>query len=123
MCESWQSDFRGNILLQDGISYFVGVTVRRTFAGEEYLAIYIWRFTCGQICRWWVSRQGGEIQLAEFRGVARGLQFAPQPADQFVRSRGSAECICSAADGQNVHSNQGARVAILGGTQLLPVLG
>jgi len=40
-CESWQSDFRGKILLQDGVSYFVGVTRRRTFAGEEYLAIYL----------------------------------------------------------------------------------
>jgi hypothetical protein len=40
-CESWQSDFRGKILLQDGVSYFVGVTVRTTFAGEEYLAIYL----------------------------------------------------------------------------------
>jgi hypothetical protein len=39
--ENWQNDFRGKILLQDGISYFVGVMVRRTFAGEEYLAIYL----------------------------------------------------------------------------------
>jgi hypothetical protein len=39
--ESWQSDFRGKILLQDGTSYFIGVTRRRTFAGEEYLAIYL----------------------------------------------------------------------------------
>jgi hypothetical protein len=37
--ESWESDFRGKILLQDGVSYFVGVTRRTTFAGEEYLAI------------------------------------------------------------------------------------
>ena len=39
--ESWESDFRGKILLQDGISYFVGVTRRTTFAGEEYLALYL----------------------------------------------------------------------------------
>jgi len=39
--ESWESDFRGKILLQDGIQYSVGVTVRRTFVGEEYLAIYL----------------------------------------------------------------------------------
>jgi hypothetical protein len=39
--ETWQSDFRGKIQLQDGIEHFVGVTIRRTFAGEEYLAIYL----------------------------------------------------------------------------------
>ena len=39
--EDWQSDFKGKILLQDGVSYFVGVTRRTTFAGEEYLAIYL----------------------------------------------------------------------------------
>jgi len=39
--EDWQSDFRGNIQLQDGCEYYVGVTVRKTFAGEEYLAIYL----------------------------------------------------------------------------------
>jgi hypothetical protein len=39
--ESWQSDFLGRIVLQDGVSYFVGVTRRTTFAGEEYLTIYL----------------------------------------------------------------------------------
>ena len=39
--ESWESDFRGRILLQDAVSYFVGVTVRTTLGGEEYLAIYL----------------------------------------------------------------------------------
>jgi hypothetical protein len=39
--ESWQSDFSGRIVLQDGVSYFVGVTVRKTFGGEEYLSLYL----------------------------------------------------------------------------------
>jgi hypothetical protein len=39
--ESWQSDFRGEIVLQDGVEYFVGVTRRTTFAEEEFLAIYL----------------------------------------------------------------------------------
>jgi hypothetical protein len=39
--EPWQSDFLGRILLQDGVRYFVGVTVRTTLAGEEYLSIYL----------------------------------------------------------------------------------
>ena len=39
--ESWQSDFVGRIVLQDGVSYFVGVTRRTTFADEEFLSLYL----------------------------------------------------------------------------------
>jgi len=39
--ESWQSDFLGKVTLQDAVTYHVGVTRRTTFAGEEYLAIYL----------------------------------------------------------------------------------
>jgi hypothetical protein len=39
--ESWQSDFRGKIQLQDGIVYTVGITMRKTFAGEEFLSLYL----------------------------------------------------------------------------------
>jgi hypothetical protein len=38
---SRQSDFLGTIDLQDGNTYHIGVTRRSTFAGEEFLTIYL----------------------------------------------------------------------------------
>ena len=39
--ESWQSDYRGKIALENGTAYFIGATVRRTADGEEFLSIYL----------------------------------------------------------------------------------
>jgi hypothetical protein len=39
--ESWQSDFRGRVTLEDGRVYYAGVTVKTTPRGEEYLSIYL----------------------------------------------------------------------------------
>jgi hypothetical protein len=39
--ESWQSDFSGRIVLQDGVSYFVGVTMRTSISGQQYLSLYL----------------------------------------------------------------------------------
>jgi hypothetical protein len=39
--EDWESDFRGRILLQDGVSYFVGVKVRTGLNEEQYLEVFL----------------------------------------------------------------------------------
>jgi hypothetical protein len=40
-CESWQSDFRGKIFLEDGREYWIGTARRVTCTGEEYWTIYL----------------------------------------------------------------------------------
>jgi hypothetical protein len=39
--ESWRSDFRGKIFLEDGRGYWVGLMRRSTFGGEEYWTVYL----------------------------------------------------------------------------------
>lgn len=39
--ESWESDFRGSVMLEDGRAYFVGAAFRTAWNGEKYLSIYL----------------------------------------------------------------------------------
>jgi hypothetical protein len=39
--ESWEDDFYGRMMLEDGRSYWVGATVRTAWSGKQYISVYL----------------------------------------------------------------------------------